>query len=176
MFVPDFAMVPFGPSYKEASAALLILMSSVAVQSLGCVAGATIQARGDMWLGLRQNLLWGAVLLAVVLKMAPHFGAVALALANLLGYVVLVLAQLHNLRRDLPRSLMRAVLRTLLLVAAIVPLAMETARAGALLIQIPAGVAAALLTAWSGSVRIKEPNAPERMATAQLNAEQATAR
>jgi len=80
-------MRSYGPGFESGLWVLIVLAISSVLVAVNSVVGQVIASKDHMWAGFFLNLLWGCALLAmtwVFLKL--EYGAVGLALANLIAY------------------------------------------------------------------------------------------
>lgn len=80
-------MAAYGKGFASGSLVLILLSLSTVISATLNVVGNAIASQGRMWAGFLLNLLWAGVMLLSCFGL-KHLGAVGLALATLLAYLV----------------------------------------------------------------------------------------
>jgi O-antigen/teichoic acid export membrane protein len=82
-------MASYGKGFEHSGWVLTILAFSSVLMAINSVVGQAIASKGKMWVGLLFNGLWGLALLAIgLLLMRQGYGALGLAMANLIAYLL----------------------------------------------------------------------------------------
>ncbi len=89
----------YGPSFESGYMVIVLLGLSAIFFALGSVIGNAIASAGKMWFGFFFNGMWGIVYLVAAFMLAPKYGAVGLALANLIAYFLLFIIQLTYIKK-----------------------------------------------------------------------------
>jgi len=83
-----FIMARYGVEFIPGDKVLTVLAMSAVLLAVNNVIGQAIASHGRMWLGFLFNLAWGAVLiLSSYLLLKRGYGALGVALANLIAYL-----------------------------------------------------------------------------------------
>lgn len=102
-FLSDIIVSFYGEGYKEAKY-LLVLMTSVTIlKSINHVIGQVIATASSMWLGFGLNFIWGIVYLGVTIVFVDKYGSLAIGLANIIAYIILLIVSLKILK-DIKKS------------------------------------------------------------------------
>jgi O-antigen/teichoic acid export membrane protein len=88
----QWIVAAYGPDFARAKPVLILLVLATALGSTAGVIGQAIASCGRMWWGLVLNCMWALVLLASAVCLVQRYGALGLAGAILLSYLVLALA------------------------------------------------------------------------------------
>lgn len=84
----QFIMRSYGPSFEEGMWTLVFLTFSSVLMAINNVVGQAIASQGRMWMGMWLNTVWAVTLLASSLILLNRgYGALGLALANLIAYL-----------------------------------------------------------------------------------------
>lgn len=102
MFVADIIMSWYGKEFTGTPAVLVGFAFGTAASAMGTSLATVIVARGRVWFGLAQNLLWAVVLLGIIYYLAPQLGALSYALGYAVSYFLLLLWSCWALRSVLP--------------------------------------------------------------------------
>ncbi|MQA28769.1 MAG: oligosaccharide flippase family protein [Luteitalea sp.] len=86
-----FIMSGYGPSFVSGYPVLIVLCFTTVIYSGMSVIGSAIVGRGLMWWGVAQNAIWATVMIAATWQLR-HQGAIGLAVATLLAYLVHLLS------------------------------------------------------------------------------------
>jgi O-antigen/teichoic acid export membrane protein len=113
MFLADWIMRLYGPEFAHAAPILIGVICSIMISSIGIAAGAAIEAKGKMWVGLALNLSWAVVLITVVWFSAEAWGARSLAFGSAVAYLVLSLWGFLYVASDLPPGMLARLFWTL---------------------------------------------------------------
>ncbi len=82
-------MEGYGPGFGQGKWVLVVLAVSTIFAALNTVIGQAIASKGRMWIGLSFNALWAIALLASgLILIRQGYGAIGLALANLIAYLL----------------------------------------------------------------------------------------
>lgn len=76
----------YGTSFSEGRSALVLVLGGTAVGYVASALGSVTVSRGLMWLGVVQNLLFGAMLILITWLGAPRYGAVAVGAGMTVAY------------------------------------------------------------------------------------------
>jgi O-antigen/teichoic acid export membrane protein len=113
MFLADWVMSLYGGEFVNGTPVLIGVLCSIMMSSIGNAAGAAIEAKGKMWVGLALNLSWAVVLIGVVWLTADSWGARSLAFGSALAYLVLSLWGFLYVASDLPQGMLPRLFLTL---------------------------------------------------------------
>jgi O-antigen/teichoic acid export membrane protein len=91
-------MAGYGSEFTSGYPVLIVLCLTTVIYSGVSVVGVALVGRGMMWWGMAQNVIWGAVLILVTWQLRHH-GAMGLAIANLVAYLVHLLSTAFVYRR-----------------------------------------------------------------------------
>ena len=81
-------MRSYGPGFEQGLWVLVCLAFTTVLVSVNNVVGQAIASKGHMWVGLSFNTLWAIVLLFATFILIPlGYGALGLAIANLIAYL-----------------------------------------------------------------------------------------
>ena len=94
-------LTAFGKAYGSGRAVLVPLVAGAMISMVGGAMGSAVTARGRMWLGTALNGLWGSVLLTAMHYLAPSYGAAAFGISFAIAHIVMAIAGLMVLRREL---------------------------------------------------------------------------
>jgi O-antigen/teichoic acid export membrane protein len=113
MFLSDWIMRLYGEEFRQGAPVLIGVVCSIMISSIGTAAGAAIEAKGKMWVGLFLNLSWAVVLIVVVWATADAWGARSLAFGSAIAYLVLSLWGFLYVASDLPPGMLSRLFWTL---------------------------------------------------------------
>lgn len=98
-FLSDVIVSFYGEGYKEAKY-LLVLMTSVTIlKSINHVIGQVIATASSMWLGFGLNFIWGIAYLAITVLFVDKYGSLAIGIANIIAYIILLIVSLKVLKK-----------------------------------------------------------------------------
>ena len=100
----DFIMAAYGEGFEAGADVLIVMIAVAGLMAANNVVGQTITSRGKMWHGFGLNLIWGICLLLGAYQLCPAYGALGLALANLIAYTLHSLTQFAYVRMNLLRE------------------------------------------------------------------------
>lgn len=95
-FVAAFSQIimkTYGAQFASGYLVLIILSLSSVMIAVGSVVGNVLASKGRMWTGFTFNLCWAVIMLMLAFYMVPKYGAMGLAITNLIAYVVHTLIQ-----------------------------------------------------------------------------------
>lgn len=79
----------YGSDFEEGWSVLILLALSAVLFSIGNILGKVLASKGEMWLGFIFNFIWAVLIIAVsYLLLKEGFGAVGLAVANFISYLL----------------------------------------------------------------------------------------
>ncbi len=78
----------YGASFEAGTAVLVLLSVSGVLIAVGNVIGNAISSSGNMWFGFGFNALWGVAYIGLAAVLVPGHGALGLASANLIAYIM----------------------------------------------------------------------------------------
>lgn len=84
----SWIMRAYGTSFREGKPVLILLVIAAVLSSTATVCGLAIMSRHSVWWTYALNLIWAGSLILSALALVPRFGALGLAEAFLLAYVV----------------------------------------------------------------------------------------
>jgi O-antigen/teichoic acid export membrane protein len=149
MFLSDPIMALYGKEFAHAAPVLIGVVCSIMISSIGSAAGAAIEARGKMWVGLALNVSWGAVLIAVVWWSADTWGARSLAFGSAGAYLVLSLWGFLYVAADLPAGMLQRLFGTLAFTMFLTAVCVLLPPHARMLLAIPAAILTVLLTLFA---------------------------
>lgn len=89
LVLAPYIMKAYGSEYAEGTNVLRVLALSAVLVAANEVVGSAIASRGKMWVGFGFNAMWAAVLLlTTALLLRLGYGAMGLAAASLIAYVL----------------------------------------------------------------------------------------
>lgn len=92
-------MGSYGASFEVGYIVLIVLCFSALIASINSVIGNAIVSAGKMWLAFVFNGMWGIAYFVLAFMMIPRFGALGLAMANAVAYLMHSCWQLLYLKK-----------------------------------------------------------------------------
>jgi O-antigen/teichoic acid export membrane protein len=83
-----FILRAYGRGYESVSSVMTLMLITTVIISVGCVIGQALASAAEMWAGFWLNCAWALVFLACSVELVPGGGAVGLAKAFLVSYLV----------------------------------------------------------------------------------------
>jgi len=81
-------MGSYGPDYLQGRGVLILLALSAVPMAVNNVLGQFFASANKMWMGLLMNFLWGVAFLGLSASLVPDHGALGVAIAYVLSYVL----------------------------------------------------------------------------------------
>ena len=86
-------MTSYGAAFEEGTFVLVLLSLSALLIAVGSVVGNALASTGRMWLGFVFNSIWAVIYLLLAFYLVPKKGAMGLAIANLVAYILHTIIQ-----------------------------------------------------------------------------------
>lgn len=83
-----FILRAYGRGYESVSNVMILMLITTVIISVGCVIGQALASAAEMWAGFWLNCAWALVFLGCCVGFVPSGGAVGLAKAFLVSYLV----------------------------------------------------------------------------------------
>jgi O-antigen/teichoic acid export membrane protein len=83
-----YIMRSYGHGFVEGKSVLIVLSFATVLMAVNSVAGSAIASTGRAWLGFMFNMFWGVALISLAHFLIPLYGAMGLALAVLMSYIL----------------------------------------------------------------------------------------
>lgn len=111
MFLAGPIMRLYGRSFVQGSDVLIGFACASLVQCIIAAVGPYLESRGRMWAAASLNGMWGLAYILTAYLGVDKFGALAIALGSILGYVILMALCLVVLRSELPGTVMNLAIK-----------------------------------------------------------------
>lgn len=99
----DLIMSFYGTEFEKQSMVLNVLIVVAGLMAVNNVIGHAISSLGKMWTGFAFNILWACVMIVSAYYLCPKYGALGLAIANLIAYSLHTLWQFLYVRFNISK-------------------------------------------------------------------------
>ncbi len=106
MFFSDWVLRIYWKTTTRDSVVLIGLGSVALIQCLGATFGATIQAKGRMWISLTSTFIWATIYISLVAAFVGNGGAMTLAFGQAIAYWVVTPLGFLCIRDDVPEGML----------------------------------------------------------------------
>ena len=144
MFLADWISRLYGTGFSDGGLVIIGIIAGVMIESVVAAVGPAIQATGRMWLGFGMNMFWGIAFTIFVWCVAPFWGAVAVAFAFVISYLLLATLSFLYLRPMLPEKMGQRAFLTLIYVLLLTVACTVLPPWGRLVLAIPC----VIITIW----------------------------
>ena len=86
LLLSDIIMSSYGEAFSDQSMVLNVLIIVAGLMAVNNVIGHAISSLNKMWTGFAFNLMWAAAMAVSAYILCPEYGALGLAMANLIAY------------------------------------------------------------------------------------------
>ncbi len=150
IFLASGIMSIYGKDFEQGRLVFIFLIGGTAIGYVSYPIGILILSRGLTWFALLQNLIWGGIFILTTYITASRYGAMALAIATVIAYTVLVnfSAIYMHYKGELPPTLARRVIVGGWVMLVITGLAALIPKNMSLWIALPFSVVAVPASLW----------------------------
>ena len=153
MLAATVALSVYGKTFSSGAPVLIIIVLASLYQCFVSSVQPALEATGRMWLGARLNIVWAAANLAFCALTVSRLGAMGVALANAISYLILSLCSIDALKNTTPPGFRTNVLVNGACATTLAVVCLFLHGTLRLCVAIPLAVSNILLVLWRNSAR-----------------------